>query len=242
MAARPPLTPAERALRTAHRNLGLVGAVILVCLVCTGIALQHPDALGLDRHHVSSPALVDWLGVDAPEPVAFEAGGREVTGVGEQMSLDGAPLDSTVGTLLGAVAQGATLVLVAVDDALLLDGDGALIDRLDLPAHARRAGMHGGRVVIDTAAGTFALDASLTTWMPFDGVGAVEWCRPAPLDEARRAALRAAYLARAVTWERALRELHSGRAFGAYGPLVVDVAAILVLILAATGLWMARHR
>ena len=46
------------------------------------------------------------------------------------------------------------------------------------------------------------------------------------------------YLANILTLERVLLDLHSGRIMGAVGPWIMDAAAILLLVLALTGIWM----
>ncbi|MBL1432554.1 MAG: hypothetical protein COB94_003805 [Gammaproteobacteria bacterium] len=45
-----------------------------------------------------------------------------------------------------------------------------------------------------------------------------------------------------ISWERMLLDLHSGRVFGRYGIYVMDFAAIGLLVLSCTGLWIwLRH-
>ncbi len=45
-----------------------------------------------------------------------------------------------------------------------------------------------------------------------------------------------------VTWDRVLLDLHTGRFFGSAGPYVMDAAAILLLVVASSGVynWFKR--
>ena len=45
-------------------------------------------------------------------------------------------------------------------------------------------------------------------------------------------------MSKQINLERFLLDAHSGRVFGKYGIYVIDVAAILLLILSITGIWL----
>jgi hypothetical protein len=45
-----------------------------------------------------------------------------------------------------------------------------------------------------------------------------------------------------IHWERVLFDVHSGRLFGRYGPWLMDIMAVLFVVLAVSGLVMARRR
>jgi hypothetical protein len=48
----------------------------------------------------------------------------------------------------------------------------------------------------------------------------------------------------ALTWDRVLLDLHTGRFFGGFGPYAMDAAAILLLLLVFSGVynWLKRIR
>lgn len=242
----PPLPPPPQPIRGMHRRMGLLGALLLVGFVGTGLALQHPEGLGLDRRYVTNAAFVGWLGVAAPDPIAFVAGGRTLVGLGEFWVLDETPLDVYGDRLIGVVARENVLLAATPTEVLMLDGSGALVDRLPLPALATALGDDGRRVLAATQAGPFALDDAMTGWTrvesPVEALPSVQWSVPSEIDATTQTRLADLFLRRAVTWERALRELHSGRALGRYGPWLVDAAGVLLLALALTGLLLARQR
>ena len=59
--------PPRSAIRVGHRLLGLIGAAFLIVLVLTGVAAQHPTALGLDQRYVQARSLLAWYGIRAPD-------------------------------------------------------------------------------------------------------------------------------------------------------------------------------
>lgn len=51
-----------------------------------------------------------------------------------------------------------------------------------------------------------------------------------------------AELSSAISWERLMLDLHSGRAFGAIGPLLMELSAWGLLLLTITGLWLFKAK
>jgi len=49
-------------------------------------------------------------------------------------------------------------------------------------------------------------------------------------------------MGRQISLERFLLDAHSGRFFGKYGVYVIDIAALLLLILSITGIWLWATR
>jgi len=103
-----------------------------------------------------------------------------------------------------------------------------------------RIGRDGrGRIVVLGAHGPYVAEPELLGWRDAPRDLAVRWAacaRAAPAE--LEAAARAAYAATMLPWERVLLDLHSGRIFGRFGPWVMDLAALLLVFLAATGPWL----
>jgi uncharacterized iron-regulated membrane protein len=64
------------------------------------------------------------------------------------------------------------------------------------------------------------------------------WARTEALVGEQLAIKQTRYLGRLLTAQRLLQDLHSGRYFGRAGEWVVNVASMLFVVLAATGLWI----
>lgn len=228
-----------------HRRSGIAAALFAIVLAVTGVLLQHASALGLDRAAVGSAALARWLGLAAGELTAYRVDDRWVLGTGEGLWLDGARIADVDAPPGGAAATGFGLAVVAGGDLLLLDPDGRLIERLrpgaGLPEPVHRIGHDSdGRVVLG-GSGTWQPGAD---WLRFRRrpSAAVSWAEPAEAPEPLAAAVREHALADAVTWQRLLLELHSGRIAGAAGTLVMDLAALALLVLAGSGLFLWWRR
>ena len=115
----------------------------------------------------------------------------------------------------------------------------ALVDRLDgyaLPGFPLKAiGTGGGELVVQTPDGPFS-SADVLSWRP-GAPKVVAWSIPTPLAASDREAY-ARRLAPAISLQRILLDLHSGRFLGRFGPLFFDVVAIFLTILALSGAWM----
>ncbi|MGD8976002.1 MAG: PepSY domain-containing protein, partial [Gammaproteobacteria bacterium] len=244
------MSPAKRlrrrsALATWHRRLGLTAALFVLMLSITGLALNHTDSLGLDDRFVGADWLLRWYGIDAPgHGESFRLDRSDVTRLGDRLYLDARVIEHDVGALTGAVSTEG-LIIVAVDgDLLVLTAAGDRVERLGredgIPAGIRAVGMDAdGRVIVRTAAGTYRADSQLLAWAPSGGGSSdLRWPEPASPDPALLATLRSDYLSNILTLERVLLDLHSGRIFGRYGPWLMDAAAVLLLVLAVTGVWL----
>jgi uncharacterized iron-regulated membrane protein len=87
----------------------------------------------------------------------------------------------------------------------------------------------------------FTLDTGMWSSVVADSSGMV-WSHPEPLPGALRERLRYANAPADLTWERLLQDVHSGRLFGSFGVWVVDLAGVLMVALALTGLWSVLTR
>jgi hypothetical protein len=225
-----------------HRTLGLVGAAFLLLLVGTGIVLQHPAFFRLDQRYIDSPWLLDWYGIEAPAARIFAAGNHRVARIGELTTLDGQPLALLSDDLVGATATDDFLLLLAPDALAIITRDGQLVDRLATPAAASAIGRSGDGVVIATTTGQFALSDDLLDWRALEPSADVIWSDAGVPAAGERARLIDLWRGRVISIERVLLDAHSGRIFGSVGTWLVDIGALLVLALAASGLLLARRR
>lgn len=225
-----------------HRRAGLLAGVVLALLALSGIALNHTDALGLAARKVTAPWVLAHYGRAPALPHSgFVAAGHVVVAAGGTAFLDGRALPVATGRLAGALAlPSGELVVALPDELLLVDAHGTVVERIGdadgLPGPVRRIGAGvDGVPVVATGAGDHALDLGRLRWSRY--ADRVRWSRPEPLTAAARDALRVGLAGEAVSLERVLLDLHSGRWFGAAGVLVVDLAGLVCLLLAASGAW-----
>ena len=231
-------------LRKWHRSLGILTAFFLLSFVTTGLLLQHTATLGLDRHHVSWPAVLAWYGLEPSLPVTFRVGERWVSQAGGFLYFEKTPVpEVTLSELRGAVERPDGLWIAGDDKLWLLSWDGEVLEELSfgfgLPDIARGlAPAEGAKVVVRGLYGNW-VGSPTDGWQPHTGT--LPWTAPHPAPyvpgemQQHISDHAAAHL---LSWERLLQDLHSGRLFGAAGVLVADFAGLLLLVLAFTGLAM----
>ena len=225
-----------------HRTIGVTVAVILIYLLATGIPLQFTDQLKLAASHVARQGLLDWYGLEAP---------RGVTVNGRISYLDGMLFDDGVyiaasKRLVGAVRFGETRLAADTEAVWLIDFDGNRLNEATTIGDIDRIGTRSAGAVIETAGSYLVADADFSNWLPLTGEpGEIVWADVEQASPTQEAETRNLFLQRMLTWERVLQDLHSGRFFGIVGILIVDIATILLLILAGTGLviwWRTRSQ
>jgi len=236
-----------RSLYIWHRYFGLAAAVFVILLSVTGIALNHTDSLHLDTSYVQSDTLLDWYGIHAPAAISsYRTGASTISQVGDQVYWNAHRMAAVEPPLRGAVAF-ADLVVVALDASLLLYTDhGELIEQLGpaagVPAPIQAVGIRsGGELVIKTTSGNYLTDENFLGWKTLADSG-ITWAAAAQPGQELAQALRRAYRGSGLPLERVLLDLHSGRILGEAGVWLVDAAAVLFLILAASGVWLWGRR
>ena len=233
-----------------HRRLGLAAAPFVLLLVATGVLLNHTDRLGLDRRVAGGEWLLSWYGIDSAAPTeGFAAGDSWISQAGDRIWLDSAPVAESAAPLAGAVWSAPLVAMATTEAVYLFAPDGALVEKavpVGVPGPLTGvAAATGGALVLRTASGAWAGDLDLAEWRPVAGSAPpAAWARPQPLPSGIAAGIAQARRGAGLPWERVLLDLHSGRLFGALGPLIMDLAAVALLLLAASGLynWLRSRR
>jgi hypothetical protein len=215
--------------------------LVLVYLLATGVPLQYAAELDLGQRHVASEWVLDWYGLQAPDEAtrsgpAVMLGGTLFLDGNEQAGLE---------RLVGAIPAGGILAVASSDEVWLFHPGVPDPERTAFRPNIRRIGSLDGQIYLDTTEGLLAADGLLMNWTPTNApAGAIEWGRVTPLSAGEAAAYRQRFRGRMLTAERWLQDLHSGRFFGTPGVIIVDVASLLMLILAGTGivLWWRSRR
>lgn len=230
-----------RHLRRWHKRLGLVIAVFIGFLSLTGIAINHGEALSLASTEIEAPWLMGWYGL---KPVLPEQGfalpSLLFCAQGGTWVLGDKRLPPGHGDPVGAVDNDALIWLATADQILIVDAAGRPVDTITrdlLPATPiRRIGRHGREVAVIAGGNVHVSDDGIS-WRKLAGEDSVQWSRPVALSAAQQQQL-APFFAPALPLQRIVADLHSGRIFGTYGPLVTDLLAVVLLLLATSGGWL----
>ena len=229
----------SRIVRKWHGHAGVAATLFLIFLVITGIILNHEETFKLDKREISTGWLMRWYGIQAANPeMGYVMGDRYFSWEGEKWALGDKPLAGTAEHPVGAVAVNG-MHFVATSSALyLFQADGQLVDKLEkqaLPAYPVLAlGLADDRVVLQTPSGMMASTDGLT-WQKISAPATWSVLQPLPDNTKRQMTV---LLAPGLSLERILLDVHSGRIFGRYGPWVVDAAAIALLLLGISGVWI----
>lgn len=217
-----------------HRRLGIVSALFVLLLAVTGILLNHSHEFGLDGAPLESPWLRQHYGVAAPAGLTHALPAGELSVRGGWLRLGERNLGSCP-QLVGVVEQAGQVLAVCSDRLILLTPAGELIDQADavrgIPEGLSAIGRQRDQVLLRQGESSFAVDLNDLSVRPARPEPGVAWTGAAAAADTAD-----------LDWEQVLLDLHSGRLFGRWGVLLMDAMAILFVILALSGLVMARRR
>lgn len=235
--------------RRTHRLFGISALAFLVVLAVTGVLLNHTDTLGLDTRSAASPLLLRLYGMESVAiESAYRANGHTFAVASGKLYLNGTKLADGVNDLKGAVAMRGEIIVATAGELLLLTDGGDLIERVpaELETPVRRLGTGDENAFIETGDKIFAIDTTgmqlrATTSEP---ATTITWSSPAALDATESRSIAAAALGEALSVERVIVDLHSGRLLPVAGRYIADLAALSLLYLCVTGgiLWFRRRQ
>lgn len=237
---RRPDTP-TRFLRRWHRRTGLLLALFLAFLALSGLLLNHGEAFELEQTAIDTPWLMAWYGLKPAVPdTGYVIEENLFAAQGEVRVLSGRRLKAAGGTPVGAVKLGEQVWIASAEEIELYDNDAQLLDRIGrnfLPATPiRRIGIVDGRLAANIGNDLVATDDGIA-WQALPDKAKVAWSRPSPLSDEQRSHL-APFFRPSLPLSRIVADIHSGRIFGSYGPLLIDALGAVLLFLAGTGLWI----
>ena len=229
-----------------HRRTGLSAIVLVIILAVTGIMLNHTDALELDQKYVEASWLLGWYGLEPEgEAVSYDVGDHVITVLDHQVFFNSYPVATTDQTFHGAVWAEQLIVLAFDTELLLLTHDGDVVERMPTGhgfSNIQRIGIKYARPVIETADSLYYMaDEHMLDWDVILNED-IAWARRTTLSNTKMAVLLESFRGRGLTLERVLLDLHSGRIFGEYGVYLMDAAAIALLWLSGSGLWVWWRR
>ncbi len=230
-----------RFVRHWHARAGVIAALFLLFLAISGLALNHTNALSLAKRDVKASWLMQWYGLKSTIPkqgYLFNDG--YLAAADGRWVMDGHILrEGAEQPPLGAVTWNQMRVIASAEALYLYTAEGQLIDKLsdaELPGKpVKQLGLVGDKLVLATARGHFVTNDALS-WQPYDGEPP-DWSSLEALPSAELKDIKQAF-APSLPLERIILDLHSGRIFGRYGPLLMDLAAIVLVVLSLSGVWI----
>ena len=226
-----------RRLRRWHRGTGLFLLLWVLLVAVTGVALNHSAGLGLDKLRLTSPLLLRLYAIELKEPQGIPVDRHWLSVGGDrQLYLDALAIGHCE-RLDGAAVTEAGIYAACGDALMVIDRQGRIVERLPPPPtptnDASRFGLCAGSPCIETGDTQLALDPVHLTWQPT----AAALSAPAPnsLPASLAQALRDQSIPAEFSWERLVRDVHSGAVAG-IGPWLMDFFALALIFLSLTGI------
>jgi hypothetical protein len=206
-----------------HRRMALFVSLWLVVLAASGMAINHAHGLGLDRRPLPDNLQSLVYGIKAkPAPFCDSA----------------AILGTDCASVFAQLPLPAGRLLVSGRDLFLLSAEGQLLEKLSVSLF----GLDSLNAVLARDAHIYLRDASRTVRTDEEFL---QWDVLSP--EAAGSLTADPWQVRAnspdtVSWERLLLDLHAARFLGPFAQWFNDLVAVLILLLALSGMRMFRLR
>jgi hypothetical protein len=229
-----------------HRRIGLLASGFMIFLVVTGIALQHSDDFELNRKFLSNTWLLNYYGIK-PNPItSYQTDNQIVSHAGETIYLSGKPILQDISVIHGAIKYPSNSndeIIIATNNALItIDHNGNIVDEITTQDGLREAPI-GITLSKDNTTVLRGINSSweslgdLTDWQMLHSPHP-QWSEPSITLPALKQVIESHDMSQQINLERFILDAHSGRFFGKYGIYIIDLAAILLLILSITGIWL----
>ena len=229
-----------------HRRIGLMALILVIILAITGIMLNHTEKFRLDETYVSNSWLLSWYGIKAEnEPTSYRVKDHVISAWQEQLFFNNTAITRLEQNIHGAIDAEQFIVVALDNEIILLSYEGELIERVSTSisfSNIQRLGKKYNRPVIETSEPLYYMaDEHILDWDVISNED-IKWAEQYTLDDNEREKLLIAFRGHGLKLERVILDLHSGRVFGEFGVYLMDAAAIALLWLSLSGLWVWNSR
>ncbi len=219
--------------RRGHRYLGIALAAFLLVMSITGIMLNHTDALRLDRHFV--PTFIAAHYYPSQNVSGFEMSLQYYFVIGNQLYLEQEAL-APCGQLGGVATANDQVVVLCDGDLLLFTEENELIERLEtahgIPAGLERITSVDNQLILGGVSSVYSFDTDSFVTTPFTG-REIDWPAAVQIPDDL-------LLVESIHWQQFILDVHSGAFAGAPGRWFADLVALLIIVMAVSGLVMWR--
>ena len=226
----------NRSLINYHKKTGVLVALLALVLAITGLLLQHSDDAGWGHTYLRTPWLLDWYSYPEPDIQHLQLGEHQVLQVDDTLLFNQQVLAQSNGKLWGAASNGETILIGSGTYLYWLSMEGDLIDRLDSPSQNSSAlASQQGDFYLKSPSSWLSVDSELEIWLP----SSAPQHPPITVQHSQlKQFTLPADLPVGISIERLLQDLHSGRLFGIFGVILMDLASVALVLLALTGCWV----
>ncbi len=234
----------NRKLRLLHRYLGIVSAFFILLLSLSGIMLNHTDDLELDTTYIDNPALLQWYGIQTTPITNFQAEQFWVSFDGNTVYINKEKTGNCK-KLTGAHTFD-TLLFISCENSLqIYNQHSQLIETIDknfgLPTPVSGIGVNkknNKQQIYLLSQGSYYQINSQTLAFNKLNSKSRQISLPAKAPTNVIKAIKIQSQNNGLNLERILLDIHSGRILGIFGVLLIDFAALLLIFMALSGLWV----
>ncbi|MEH6586121.1 MAG: PepSY domain-containing protein [Halioglobus sp.] len=230
-----------------HRRLGVAVSLLLIWLAVTGIALNHSSDWGLDQ--ATGPGVLQTVyRGDVIAFTSYRAGDIWVSHNGAStLYVQGTEVGYCSQPFAGAVFMGDEIIAACGETLLVVSTGAELIESIDIAydlealpdAIGIAAGIDDHHLMLRSGDVSYSVSLdSLALTVFSDAIGAAVWAAPAAHGDDIQSLLEQASFGSGVSWTQMLVDLHSGRILGRLGTTGMDLVAILLILLASSGVWV----
>lgn len=230
-----------RHLREWHRKLGIFSALFIIFLSLSGIALNHTTLLSLSEQSITSTLLLNHYGIKPPSDIRFYQQ-KEWLVTEQFVWLDDKLVYESDDPVI-SISKFQTYRLLATTKQLVIFTDkGELVDKLDsssdLPVPIQAMSVSENQMVLKTAHGYYQGNSDFFDWQKINTLVEPKWITSEAGTESESAAASTKYQSQFLNWERVILDAHSGRIFGDYGVILMDLVAFMLILLSISGIYM----
>ena len=233
-------------LRRWHGRFGITAAIFFLFLATTGVALNHTAQFRLDAYRIHALWLTRWYGLKVEQPAQeFAENGALLIGANGAWLLNDKVIAENVLQPLGMVESEGMRYIATQESLYIYTTDGRFVEKVSgssLPAlPVLGIGATRSHLVLQTPSGVYA-SADAVDWKAASPRG-VRWSRGMLIPSSEQARI-AARLAPGISAQTLMRDVHSGRIFGTYGAVVMDIVALILVVLCVSGVivFFRSHR
>jgi len=233
-----------------HRRIGLSVFLLLIFLAISGFALNHSPALKLNKISLSNSWLLSWYGLEKPLIKGFKLDDKWLYEDGSNLLYADKQAVATCSAPLLSVAKSSnTLYALCAETLHLLTESGQLLEsfsQLDgLPNDVRAISAVDKSLYLITDSAVLEFNPESLALKPVSGIDPAslnaitdQLAVPESLEQELENS------GPSISLETVILDLHSGRFFGQFGVLVIDIVGLLICILSISGLlaWINRLR
>ncbi len=225
-----------------HRYIGVTVSLFVIILSTTGLFLNFSDTLKLNKSHTSSSWLLNHYNIGNFNVSSFQTDNHLVSQASNFVYLNGHYALNLKESLVGALNLRKYILLATHTSLVVIDHDGQIIDEIGkftgLPENPLGISItEDGHPVIRGINTYWKGSNELSAWQPLKGPHP-KWIAPTETSNHINTLIQKHARSHEINHERVLLDLHSGRLLGDWGQNIMSISAVLLLILAVTGIFI----